>query len=65
MDYGVLNQDGYLCVFDRNRHKQVLRVTAFANLCKWIFNNPGHYKFIDFDVNVFSDDITDIYPDDA
>lgn len=60
-NYGIINQDGYLCVFDRQRHKQVLRVSTFVSLAKWIMHHPGNYKFIDFDVTVFTDDITDIY----
>lgn len=61
IEYGIINQEGYLCVFDRQRHKQVLRVNTFAGLSKWIMAHPGKYKFIDLDVVVFTDDITDIY----
>ena len=60
INYGCINQDGYLCVFDRNRHKQVLRVDTFAKLAHWISQHPGNYKFIDVTFQIFTDDITDL-----
>lgn len=60
-EYGIINQDGYLCIFDRQKHKQMLRVNTFIKLSNWILQHPGRYKFIDLDVIVYTDDITDIY----
>lgn len=52
MRYGVINQDNKLVVYDQEKHKQVLRVSVFDELVEWMKQHPGHYKFIDFDVDI-------------
>lgn len=51
-NYGIINQDGKLCIFDQDKHKTVLRVSVFDELVEWMRHHPGHYKFIDFDVDM-------------
>jgi len=54
MDYGIINQDDYLCVFDSEKHKQVFRCRQFNELVDWVKQHTGTYKFIDFIIKIDS-----------
>lgn len=52
--YGIINQDNYLVIFDQEHHKQVFRCEHFDTLTEWIRQHPGKYHFIDFIITIDS-----------
>jgi len=54
MNYGVITQGDYICVYDSDKHKQVFRCHQFNDLVDWMREHSGQYEFIKLIIKIDS-----------